>query len=270
MPPIIGEALARTARLNFMGRAIVLPTDFNGFGTQAPFGARDLRAVDPNALFRSASTLNLHVLAAVEVGEGIGRLFDVAASAIGIGHANWLSGACFSGIVINGPVGVGGPGCLVGPPAMSGPALKANVGAHGGSAYFSRYLDSILDVFGAAFGEWQANLSVTLPFPAGAVCSGSLLPCANVPLPLASAPSTADVSMTAVSLKSRMVSAHGPGGMHAEAIFSAFAMSCESTFTQWKAATTISGVMGAGGVAPVFPAPPGPVVGAIAGGGVLV
>jgi hypothetical protein len=75
--------------------------------------------------------------------------------------------------------------------------------------------------------------------------------------------------MTSPALMGMMLANHGAPGQHSLQIFQAIASAFSMQFLQWKGTTMIQNVMGAGGVAPVPPLPPGPVAMAVGIGGML-
>lgn len=271
MPALQGSLLAQTAKTLFKAKGITLPTEFSGLPPQAPFTADDQKTPDPGALFVSASTLKYHVDTASAISRHVSELIDVCSDAVGQGFAKWQAAAMFTGIIINGPLGMGPPGCLVGPPAMTGPALFALAGPRlaGRQPSFIRHVRSILFAIGSGFQAWQTGYTVTLTFPGGAVCSVTMPPSPNIPVPVASGASPGDAMMTKASLKGMMVANHGVLGNHTADIFDAVSESFANLFTTWKGSTMIANVIGAGGAAPPPPSPPGPVAGAIGMGGRL-
>jgi len=259
------------AKVNFKAKAISLPTDFKGFTEQAPFTAKDQKAPNAAAMFMAPSTLNYHVDTSDTVGKGVEDLIDACAGAIGDGMSQWQSAAKFVGVLINGPVGMAFPGTLVAPPMMSGAALfgLASAKAAGKQPMFFKYLQSITMAIGNAFTVWQTGYMATLLFPGGSVCSVTMVPSPNVPMPIIAGASPGDVMMSAPALKGMMLALHGLPGNHALDIFDAFSQAFATLFTAWKGSTMITNVLGAGGAAPPPPAPPAPVVAAVGNGGML-
>lgn len=269
MPAIQGSQLAQTAKMLFKAKAIRLPTNFSGLPPQAPFGAQDQKAPDPTALFMAASTLSYHVDTSKSISKNVEDLIDACSTAIGNAFSQFQSSAKFVGVLINGPVGTAFPGTLMAPPVMSGPMIFAQVNVAGKQPTFIQYARSITFAIGTAFEAWRVGYMVTLPFPGGAVCSVTMPPSPNVPVPIAAGSSPGDAMMSAAALKGMMVANHGMLGNHALDIFDAMAQAFSMLFLQWKGTTMIANVMGAGGAAPPPPAPPAPVVAAIGNGGML-
>lgn len=260
--------MATLAKQFFKANAIVLPERFSGFGPQAPFTASDQTVPDPAALFQAASTLNYHVDTQKAISKHVEDLIDAVCKGVGAAFRTWQASAKFVNVLINGPLGMGPPSCLVGPP-MSGPVLMAQVNVAGRQPTFIRYVQSITGALGMGLTAWQLGFMVQLPYPSGAVQSVTMVPAPNVPVPLAAGSSPGDAMLQAGTLKGMMVALHGPLGNHALQIFDAMAQAFAITFTTWKATTMIQQVMGAGGVAPPPPSPPGPVAMAIGVGGML-
>jgi len=270
MAVITAEEISQLAKQLFRSKGIRLPTNFSGLPPQAPFGPKDQVAPDPTALFVAPSTLSYHVNTAKTIGKDIEDLIDACARAIARAFSQWQSSAKFAGIIINGPTGNGLPGCLVGPPVMTGSSIFSMVNTAGRQAMFVKYCRSITMAVGTAFETWRLGYMVTLVFPGGAVCSATMPPSPNIPVPVASGSSTGDAMTNASALKGLMLAQHGTVGNHTLDIFDAFAQAFSMVFVKWKASTMITNVIGAGGVAPVPPAPPGPVAAAIGSGGALV
>lgn len=269
MPAIQSSVLAQTAKMLFKAKAIRLPLDFHGLPEQAPFGAKDQKTPNPNDLFIPASTLKYHVDTAHAISQDVESLIDACANAIGNAFAQWQAGAKFAGVLINGPVGMAFPGTLVGPPSMTGPMIFSQVNVAGKKPSFIQHARSITMAIGTAFEAWRLGYTVTLPFPGGALCSVTMPPSPNVPVPVAAGSSPGDAMMAPGALKGLMVANHGPLGNHTLDIFDAMAQAFSMLFMQWKASTMITNVIGAGGVAPPPPSPPAPVVAATGNGGVL-
>lgn len=269
MPALQGSQLAQTAKMMFKAKSIRLPTNFQGLPPQAPFGPQDQKVPDPNALFMAASTLSYHVDTAKAISKDVEDLIDACSEAIGNAFAQFQSSAKFAGVLINGPVGTAFPGTLVAPPVMSGPAIFSRVNLAGRQPMFIQYARSITFAIGTAFETWRSGYLVTLLFPGGSLCSVTMPPSPNVPVPVAAGASPGDALMTPQALKGMMVANHGILGNHALEIFDAMAQAFALLFQQWKAATLITNVIGSGGVAPPPPAPPAPVVAAIGNGGTL-
>lgn len=260
--------MATLAKQFFKANAIVLPERFAGFGPQAPFTGKDQKAPDPAALFQAASTLSYHVDTQKTISKDVEDLIDAVCQGVGKAFRTWQSSAKLVNVLINGPVGMGLPSCLVGPP-LSGPVLMAQVNVAGRQPTFIRYVQSITGALGTSLTAWQVGFMVQLPYPSAAVQSVTMVPAPNVPVPLAAGSSPGDAMLQAAPLKGLMLAMHGPPGNHALQIFDAVAQAFAVTFTTWKATTMIQQVMGAGGVAPPPPSPPGPVAMAIGVGGML-
>jgi len=139
--------------------------------------------------------------------------------------------------------------------------------------FYLWHAEAIVGAWCDAFAAWQRGFSTQLSYPMGAVCSATLPPSPNVPIPLAGGRSPGDAGMGARALASRMIANYGAHPKHPEltkAVFDSVAGALAQTFTAWKAGTMITQVVGVGGVAPSPPLPPGPVAGAIGNGGTLV
>lgn len=260
--------MATMAKQLFKANSIVLPERFSGFTQQAPFTAADQKVPNPMALFNSASTLSYHVDTQKVIAKGVEELIDAVCDGVGKAFQTWQSSAKLVGVLINGPVGMGLPSCLVAPPMLP-PILMAQVNVAGKQPTFIKYVQSITTALGTGLAAWQLGFMVQLPFPGGAVCSVTMPPSPNIPMPLAAGNSPGEMMLSPMALKGLMLAVHGPPGNHAIQIFDAVATAFNTTFMAWKGTTMIQQVMGAGGVAPPPPAPPAPVVMAVGMGGML-
>jgi hypothetical protein len=137
---------------------------------------------------------------------------------------------------------------------------------------FRRHAEAIAESCCSAFDAWARGYSAQLSYPAGAACAATLPPTPNVPLPLGGGRSSGEAGMRAGPLANGMMRAYGRYPKHPEltrAVFESFAEAFAGAFQNWKSATMLTQVVGAGGVAPSPPLPPGPVAGATGNGGSL-
>lgn len=269
MPAIQSQQLAMLAKQLFKAKGIVLPQNFTGFPPQAPFTAADQRVPDPNALFVAASTNKYHVDTQKTISKNVEELIDACADAVGKTFQQWQSSAKFVNVLINGPVGMAMPSSLI-PPTFTGATCFANCNVAGKAPSFVQHAKAITMAIGTAFQAWQSGYMITLTFPGGALCSVTMPPSPNIPMPVAAGMSPGDALMSAQSLKGLMLANHGgPPGNHTVDIYDAFSQAFSMLFMQWKASSMITNIMGAGGVAPPPPAPPAPVVMALGNGGMI-
>ncbi|MBM4396918.1 MAG: hypothetical protein FJ087_14670 [Deltaproteobacteria bacterium] len=259
------------SKTNFKSKAIKLPLDFNGLPPEHPFTGKDQKAPDAAALFVAPSTLGLHVDTTKTIGGQVEGLIDACADAVGQAFQQWQAGLKFAGVIINGPVGMAIPGGLIGVP-LSGLIQGPTAGKCAGKQpSFVQHARAITNAIGTAMSAWQSTYMVTLTFPGGAICSTTMVPSPCTPMPVAAGSSPAgDAMLQPGALKGLMLANHGKPGNHTLDIYDAVAQAFCTIFTQWKAATQITGIMGAGGVAAVPPLPPTPVVMAIGNGGAVV
>jgi hypothetical protein len=190
---------------------------------------------------------------------------------------NWQNSAMINNVIINGPIGILPPGGLIGMNMMSAEMIKMNMDLasdKNSEQIYIAYVDAIVKTIAQAWDVWEKGYTHTsLPFPGGAVCSITMPPSPNVPLPVISGMSPGDAMMTPATLKGLMiVQIQGKGTLDklSETLFDAFANAFNTVFTTWKSSSMISNIMGAGGVAPPPPSPPGPVAGAIGTNGKIL
>ena len=127
---------------------------------------------------------------------------------------------------------------------------------------------------GRDFLAWQLGLMIpSIQYPSGAVQSASMIPAPNVPVMLMLTFSPGDLMFIPPSMVGVMTGIYtGMGGLphkFTPDIFLCMSSAVSISLLKWKGMTKINGVLGAGGVAPPPPSPPGPVAGAMGNGGVL-
>ena len=273
MPAIQATMLKELAKNTFRMKGIILPLDFKGLPPQAPFDGKDQIMPSPEWamwLFKPASTLKYHVNTAKTISSQFEDFIDNVMDGLARAFAQWQSAAMFTGVIINGGAGIAPPGSLISAMPLTGPFILSQINLSGKSPSYIRHATSVANAIGTAFTAWQTGYSVNLMFPGGMVCSVTMPPSPNIPLPVVAGVSVGDMMMTKASLFGLMVANHGVLGNHTKELFDSIATAFSTLFMQWKATTMITNIMGAGGVAPPPPSPPGPVVMAIGNGGKLV
>ena len=255
----------------------------------------------------SPSTTKIEADALVEVNDAIYNMLKDMCDAIAQAWQNWQNSAQLAGVLINGPVGQGMPGCLVGfgmdknmilmplmakmnsapnvleakktkqdsvnAPSSSTKGIPGSTRMSSDFDFMKAHFEAVADSIALSWIMWQGGYMVTLPYPTGAVCSTTMPPAPNTPVPVAAGTSPGDTTMTDQMLKMQMNAMYKSPERHAkitDAFFNSISSAIAQTFAQWKGSTQITNVMGAGGVAPPPPAPPGPVAGAVGIGGKLV
>ncbi len=216
----------------------------------------------PPALVRAASNAADDVAMQHAVHEGYMRLIQGLARAVEFGWAGFKQQAYFSGVSINGPLALGGPGCLRGPEPQiaSAPAVAAWIG------WEKSILHAFADGFQKAWSEWQRQLIVpSLPwYPPFATWPGpQATPMANVPTPLAACPSAGLAALSAPALAARLREKLQGKLDHPAALADAMAAMIAPAFLTWLGAQMVTQVFGHGPVPGFAPphAPVGPVVG---------
>lgn len=224
----------------------------------------------PTNLFQPASMKKIQVDATNDTSDKWIAFIDNVCKGICSAWSNWQSSAMINNVIINGPVGVLPPGGLLGMNMMSAEMIKSGIDLFSGDnkeQIYQDYVDAIVKAIAQAWSAWEKGYTVpTIPFPGGAVCSVTMPPSPNTPLPVIAGMSPGDALMIPATLKATMIgliSGKGKIDQISDALFDAFANAFNTIFTTWKASSMISNILGSGGVAPPPPSPPGPVAGAM-------
>ncbi len=191
MPAPQKNMMSQLARMLFISKFIMLPTDWSDMGSQYPnaFKPEEL-IVPPNSpmnLFREVSLNKYHVDTAKKIGEQFGEFIDGISGAICDGIDKWMKMTTITGVIINGPVGMLTPGMVVGPPLM--PLILAT--APKSTPQQLKYSMAIANTFGTLWQPWQLGISGVIMFPPTfAVFPGPFHPpTPNIPMPLIALPS---------------------------------------------------------------------------------
>ncbi|HUI01868.1 MAG TPA: hypothetical protein VLU99_00775 [Nitrososphaerales archaeon] len=271
MPAPQASLLAQLAKTQYISKAVKLPPDWDAGledevnGKTPEFGPG---LPKPTNLFIPPSTKKIAVDAANAISDGFNEFIDDIAKAICAAWANWHSTVKFVGVIINGPIGILPPAGMIGGGMMATPMILSQFNQK--SANYTLYGSAVAFAIGQAWTAWELGYTnLSIPFPAGAVASTTMPPSPSVPIPIASGMSPGDALMDASMLKTLMSSQVAPPGPHDDELFDSIAQAFNQVFTIWKGTAMISNIMGAGGVAPPPPAPPGPVAGAIGNGGAV-
>jgi len=231
----------------------------------------------PTNLFQPASTKKIQVDAANDTSDKWIAFIDNVCKGICSAWSNWQSSAMINNVIINGPIGVLPPGGLLGMNMMSADMIKTGIDVFSGDnkeQIYKDYVDAIVKAIAQAWSAWEKGYTVpAIPFPGGAVCSVTMPPSPNTPIPVIVGMSPGDALMIPVTLKATMIgfiSGKGKIDQLSEALFDAFANAFNTIFTTWKTSSMISNIMGSGGVAPPPPSPPGPVAGAMGMNGKII
>ncbi|MEX2299441.1 MAG: hypothetical protein WD733_00820 [Bryobacterales bacterium] len=187
------------------------------------------------------------------------KYLDGISEAICSAWGTWQATASMVGIIINGPIAVGGQ--IVGPPLAplilaTGPKAKPQE---------VQLTNAVANVIGKGWLSLMATVKVPgLPWYPSFVAFPSPVapPTPNIPCPFAALTMVA-VSISASALKSQMVAIAGQAGN--ESLYDAIGDAFEKVFNLWKVSTMVTNAIGTGPV-PTF-APPyvpvGPVVGGV-------
>lgn len=266
MPAPQKSSLAQLAKMNFVSKSIKLPVNWTLPGTQYPDAFKpNEKTTAPNQplnLYREESLNKYHTDTAKVIGEKFEKYIDGICGAICSGIDQWMKMTSIAGVLINGPIGMLTPGCMVGPPLL--PLILSS--APMGTPQEIKYSNAIASAFSTLWQPWHTGLTGTLMYPAFAAFPGPVAPpMPNVPMPLIAFSSPGEAGLSASSLKSMMVANFGEASaLHHADLFDAIANAFNTVFQIFKAGTIVQNVLGTGPV-PTF-APPFAPVGPVAGG----
>jgi len=269
MPAPQGDLFTTLAKMNFISKGIKLPVNWSQPGDQYPDAfEQNERTVPPNSpmnLFREASLNKYHVDTAKIIGEKFANYIEGICGAICDGIDKWMKMASIAGVIINGPVGILLPGCVIGPPLM--PLILAN--APKNSPQETRYSIAIASAIGTLWMPWHMGLMGMLMYPPFAAFPGPMAPpTPNIPIPLITFVSPGESGLSAASLKSLMAAyLADPIALHALDLFDSISVAFNAVFQIFKASTIVQNVLGFGPI-PTF-APPFVPVGPVIGGTVI-
>ena len=270
MPAPQASAMSQLARLKFTSFALKVPQnwkepqgdpDADHYGKAFKDGEK-LTAPGMPPLFQPASMNKYHTDTQKMHVAKIGKFIDDTTSAICSAWSQWQSTATMVGIVITGPVAVGGQ--ILGPPLM--PLILAS--APKSTPAELKYSNVIAQVIGTAWLTFTATVKVmSLPwYPAFAAVPSPIAPPApNTPVPFA-ALTQVPTSISSAMMKQQMIAqlADPQAPFHKE-LFESITDAFEKSYNLWKVSTMVTNVLGTGPV-PTF-APPyvpvGPVVGGV-------
>ncbi len=230
----------------------------------------------PTNLFRSPSTKKIQVDATNEISDIWIDFIDNVCGGICKSWSKWQNSASVNNVIINGPIGILPPNGLVGANMMSANMIKQNIdtsSGHNNENIYLIYVNAISIAIGTAWLTWEAGyMHTSIPFPGGAVCSTTMPPSPNTPVPVSSGTSAGDGLMTANAIKGLMTANAAGATLDklSDALFDAIANAFCNTFNMWKATSMLGNILGSGGVAPPPPSPPGPVVAAMGMNGKIV
>lgn len=261
MPPLNLNKLL--GALRFQSRGLVLPV---GYG-EVPSRVRDrytrvLPAADRIAVpklipawFRPSMPIAPHQRICDEIGQGFKQLHDLLCDALVYAHNMWRLQAKFTPLAIAGPVVIGPPGCLVGPPLES--LIKQYPPCAAMNPIEARYRDAFASGVSQAFMMWQ--MSVTVPglplFPGYAMGPpGPAIPMPSIPQKLIACVSANVGSlMVPTIMKELMCAALVPemkhGNQSYDPLFEALATVCSLGFVEWLSSQMVLGLIGSGAVA---------------------
>lgn len=270
MPAPQKDMLSQIAKANFISKSIKLPMDWTSPDDQYNEAFQDdEKSVTPNpptTLFQQATLNKYHVDTAKTIGDQFADFIDDICGAICDGIDKWMKMATIVGVIINGPVGVLKPGCVIGPPLM--PLILAT--APKSKPQELKYSQAIAGAFDSLWKPWHLGLSGILTYPLFAAFPGPVAPpTPNVPLPLIAFSSSGESGLSPSSLKKIMaINLADPKALHATDLFDSISRAFNTVFQIFKTSTIVQNVLGTGPVptfAPPF-VPAGPVVGGIGNG----
>jgi hypothetical protein len=190
--------------------------------------------------------------------------------AVRYAHGMWRQQAMLVNVMINGPVAVGPPGCLIGP-ALE-PFIRTAPGVAGDLGSAASLRDAVAKGVSSGFAAWQQGL--TIPgFPwyptFAAVASAMAPPTPSIPTQLSICPSAGTPMLGRQMLKQQIL-ATLPNALQVpqmDKCVDDLAQSLATYFSTWITMQPVVGVMGQGPV-PSF-APPYVPVGPVVAGSIL-
>ena len=265
MPAPQASVLSNLAKMLFLAKGIQLPMNWSQPGDQYPDAFKpDEIVVAPNpptTLFIQATLNKYHVDTARQIGQKFEDYIDGICGGICDGIDKWMKMTTIMGVMINGPVGMLLPGCVVGAPLM--PLILAT--APMSTPQEIRYSTAIANAFGTAWQAWQSGLTGMIMYPPTfAACPSPVHPpTPNIPMPLITLASPGEAGLSPSALKASMMGFFGdPTALHAMDLFDAISSAFGVVFQIFKATTLVQNVLGFGPVptfAPPF-VPVGPVL----------
>ncbi|MCX5743731.1 MAG: hypothetical protein NT062_14660 [Proteobacteria bacterium] len=271
MPAPQASMMQQLARLKFTSFALKVPANWqqpSGDPAAKHYGdafkpSEKMTAPGMPPLFQPASLNKYHTDAQKMHIAKIGSFIDGTCSAICSAWGQWQSLATMAGIIVNGPVAVGG--ALVGPPLM--PLILAS--APKSSPMEMKYSNAIANVISTSWLSFTATVKVAgMPwYPMFAALPTPVAPpTPNIPCPFAALVQV-PVSISPNIMKMQMIAqlADPMAPFHKE-LFESICDAFEKCYNLWKVSTMVTNVLGTGPV-PTF-APPyvpvGPVLGGVA------
>lgn len=268
MPAPQASMMQQIAKALFSANGIKVPTGWqqpqgklgSQYGDSCQPSERNVppdTAVPP--LFQPASMNKYHVDVQKKLNQQFGAFIDGICSAICATWSQWQATAALTGVIINGPVAMGGQ--VVGSPWT--PLILST--APKSTPMQLKYATTIASVLGTAWLSYTSTIKVAgLPwYPAFAAFPSPVAPpTPNIPTPLA-ALTQVTTSVSSSALKGQMIGQHGDvSAPFCKELFDCIAGAFEKVFLTWQASTMVTNVLGTGPVpsfAPPF-VPVGPVV----------
>jgi hypothetical protein len=274
MPPPIGAKMKDLAFEKFRSYNVKVPTDW-----KQPSGDPDAqqysdafkpeeRSVAPATppLFFAATPNKYHVDTQKRMNSDIGGYIEKMCMAVCNGWAMYQPTLTFTGLVITGPVGMGGVMVATGPP-LGKAIMAAGAPMVGSEAKYTNAICNAIDIgwttflltvkslgvqFWPMFSAFPSPAAVLIPSPKP-VGFGELF--------------SVDTSISAAVLEKAMIGLFAdPTALHHKEIFGAVAHAFYETYKDWKDKAKLVGVLGSGPVPTmlVIPTPaPGPVTGGV-------
>ncbi len=248
MPTIPEAELSDTTKQYFSDKGIKLPMNWSDMGENFP-GAftqpeRNTGANCPNTLFHEPTLNKYHTGAARTLARHYEQFIDGICASISSAIDQWMKIASVVSVTVNGPVGT------LMPAGVEGPELKPLIMAEAPQATQRelKHADAIATALSESWAAWQQGLSGILNYPG---FNGAPMP--NVPAPLITLISEAEMQLSPDNLRDRM-SWHfdDPGALHARDLFDSVARAFYTHFQEFKLNTLVTGVT-------VVAAPPPPV-----------
>jgi hypothetical protein len=247
MPTLPETELSDTAKQYFADKGIKLPMNWSDMGENYP-GAftRPELATGANCaetLFHEPTLNKYHTGAARTLAREYEEYIDGICASISSAIDQWMKIASVIAVTVVGPVGT------LMPDGVEGPELKPLIMAEAPQATERelKHSDAIATALSESWAAWQQGLSGILNYPG---FNGAPMP--NVPAPLITLISEAEVQLTPENLTDRMAwYFDDPDALHAKDLFDAVAQAFYTHFQEFKLSTLVTGVT-------VVAAPPPP------------
>jgi len=210
-------------------------------------------------LFQSVTQNWYHVESAKVQSEKYENYIDGICGAVCDSIHKWMKMASVCGVVINGPVGLLLPGCVVGPDIT--PIILAS--APKNTYQEMKYSKAIAKAIGYCWQRWHLGLCGILSYPSFASFPGPVAPpTPNSPIVLEAFSSSGEYSLSPSILKKRMSENLADSkALHSQELFESISNAFYFVFSIFKKITLFQNILGTGPVPSFAATGAGPVIG---------